>query len=173
MIFVRSCPARPTNGRPWLSSSSPGASPTKTSLAFALPSPKTRLRRVPVKGTPGAIAQFLADPGQGQRRLAGAGFRRCLYGRQIPLAVFLPPGNGFTLHRQTRDGIVGILFVCNVISQGAHEMLQLALEIIFFSHGMPLFVSPSVPVHGPGSARQRPSCPSGADPPSPLRGRGS
>jgi len=29
-----------------------------------------------------------------------------------------------------------------VISQGTHEMLKLAAEIIFFSHGMPLFVSP-------------------------------
>src|SRR5574337_336638 len=41
MILVSSCPARPTNGSPWASSSAPGASPTKTRRALGLPTPKT------------------------------------------------------------------------------------------------------------------------------------
>ena len=39
----RSWPARPTNGRPWRSSSAPGASPTNIRSASALPAPKTVL----------------------------------------------------------------------------------------------------------------------------------
>src|SRR5262249_38607169 len=46
IIWVRSLPARPTKGRPCASSSAPGPSPTKTSLACGLPSPKTILLRV-------------------------------------------------------------------------------------------------------------------------------
>src|SRR5258708_7050784 len=46
IIWVKSFPARPTNGNPWASSSAPGPSPTKTSCAVALPSPKTILLRV-------------------------------------------------------------------------------------------------------------------------------
>src|SRR5438093_2372647 len=41
MIFVRSCPARPTNGIPWMSSSPPGASPTNIRSASGLPTPNT------------------------------------------------------------------------------------------------------------------------------------
>src|SRR2546422_5862468 len=41
IICVSSLPARPTKGRPWASSSAPGPSPTKTSSARGLPSPKT------------------------------------------------------------------------------------------------------------------------------------
>ena len=37
IILSSSLPALPTKGRPWASSSPPGASPTKTILAFALP----------------------------------------------------------------------------------------------------------------------------------------
>jgi len=37
----KSFPAGPTKGLPWRSSWSPGCSPTKTSSAFAEPSPKT------------------------------------------------------------------------------------------------------------------------------------
>ena len=40
-IFVRSCPARPTNGSPCRSSSRPGASPMKTIFADREPLPKT------------------------------------------------------------------------------------------------------------------------------------
>ena len=36
MIFVSSCPARPTNGSPWMSSSAPGASPTNIRSAFGI-----------------------------------------------------------------------------------------------------------------------------------------
>ena len=43
IIFVRSFPALPTKGSPCSSSSLPGPSPTNTSLAFGLPSPKTIL----------------------------------------------------------------------------------------------------------------------------------
>src|SRR5882724_8183083 len=46
IIWLKSFPARPTNGRPCASSSAPGPSPTKTSCAAALPSPKTILLRV-------------------------------------------------------------------------------------------------------------------------------
>src|SRR5437867_3211433 len=41
MMSVRSCPARPTNGSPWTSSSRPGASPTNIKSALGLPTPKT------------------------------------------------------------------------------------------------------------------------------------
>lgn len=41
-----SCPAAPTNGTPCASSSAPGASPIKTSLALAEPDPKTMRLRV-------------------------------------------------------------------------------------------------------------------------------
>ena len=41
MIFVSNCPARPTNGMPQASSSAPGASPSKQSLAWVGPTPKT------------------------------------------------------------------------------------------------------------------------------------
>src|SRR3954464_44671 len=41
MILVKSCPARPTNGSPWASSSAPGASPKKQNLAWGFPTPKT------------------------------------------------------------------------------------------------------------------------------------
>ena len=41
IICVSSFPARPTNGSPCSSSSRPGPSPTKTSCAFGLPTPKT------------------------------------------------------------------------------------------------------------------------------------
>src|SRR5262245_51833230 len=40
-IFVRSWPARPTKGRPWRSSSSPGPSPMIRSRAAGSPEPKT------------------------------------------------------------------------------------------------------------------------------------
>src|SRR5439155_6410227 len=40
-ILLRSCPARPTNGSPCLSSSAPGASPITMTFAFGLPTPKT------------------------------------------------------------------------------------------------------------------------------------
>ena len=40
---LSSWPARPTNGRPWRSSSAPGASPTNIRSASALPAPKTDL----------------------------------------------------------------------------------------------------------------------------------
>src|SRR5262245_1969219 len=46
MIFVSSCPPRPTNGIPVLSSSAPGASPKKHSRACGLPIPKTVCVRV-------------------------------------------------------------------------------------------------------------------------------
>src|SRR6476646_317704 len=45
MIFVSSCPARPTNGMPWMSSSAPVASPTNIRSASGLPTPKTICRR--------------------------------------------------------------------------------------------------------------------------------
>ena len=41
MIFVSSCPARPTKGMPLASSSAPGASPKNTSRASGRPVPKT------------------------------------------------------------------------------------------------------------------------------------
>ena len=47
---VRKPPARPTNGRPWRSSSAPGASPTNIRSASALPAPKTTLLRVSESG---------------------------------------------------------------------------------------------------------------------------
>ena len=40
IICVSSFPARPTNGRPCMSSSWPGPSPTNTSSAFGFPTPK-------------------------------------------------------------------------------------------------------------------------------------
>ncbi len=46
MIRLRSCPARPTNGSPWASSSAPGASPMNITLAFGFPTPKTVCVRV-------------------------------------------------------------------------------------------------------------------------------
>src|SRR5258708_1800033 len=46
IIWVKSFPARPTNGKPCASSSAPGPSPMKTSSDLALPSPKTILLRV-------------------------------------------------------------------------------------------------------------------------------
>ena len=45
MIFVSSWPARPTNGSPCRSSSSPGASPTNINRACGLPTPNTTWRR--------------------------------------------------------------------------------------------------------------------------------
>ncbi len=41
IILSSSCPALPTKGLPWASSSAPGASPTKTILASGFPSPET------------------------------------------------------------------------------------------------------------------------------------
>ena len=41
IIFVSSCPARPTNGIPWMSSSAPGASPTNIRSASGFPTPNT------------------------------------------------------------------------------------------------------------------------------------
>ncbi len=41
IIFSSSCPALPTKGLPWASSSAPGASPTKTIIASGFPSPGT------------------------------------------------------------------------------------------------------------------------------------
>src|SRR5713226_4286204 len=41
MMSVRSWPARPTNGSPWMSSSRPGASPMNIRSAFGLPTPYT------------------------------------------------------------------------------------------------------------------------------------
>ena len=46
MILVRSCPARPTKGSPWRSSSAPAASPKKATRARGLPTPKTVCLRV-------------------------------------------------------------------------------------------------------------------------------
>src|SRR6185295_15293205 len=46
IIFVSSWPAAPTKGSPVRSSSAPGASPTKTSGASGLPTPKTMLVRL-------------------------------------------------------------------------------------------------------------------------------
>src|SRR5450756_2905743 len=46
IIFVRSCPARPTNGTPCASSSAPGASPTNMIRAAGDPSAKTVCLRV-------------------------------------------------------------------------------------------------------------------------------
>ena len=48
--WVSSCPARPTNGSPWRSSSAPGASPMNISSASALPEPKTALVRSACSG---------------------------------------------------------------------------------------------------------------------------
>ncbi len=45
MIFVRSWPALPTKGRPWISSSRPGASPTNISSEWMSPSPGTAFFR--------------------------------------------------------------------------------------------------------------------------------
>src|SRR5215475_4731252 len=45
IIWLRSLPARPTNGRPCASSSAPGPSPTKTKSALGLPSAKTMFLR--------------------------------------------------------------------------------------------------------------------------------
>ena len=45
IIFVRSWPARPTKGMPWMSSSRPGASPTNIRRAFGFPTPNTIWRR--------------------------------------------------------------------------------------------------------------------------------
>ena len=49
MIFVRSWPARPTNGSPCASSSAPGASPTNINSARGLPTPKTTCVREATK----------------------------------------------------------------------------------------------------------------------------
>src|ERR1043165_1149933 len=46
MIFVSSCPPRPTNGTPVRSSSAPGASPKKHNRACGLPTPNTVCVRV-------------------------------------------------------------------------------------------------------------------------------
>jgi hypothetical protein len=46
IIFVKSWPASPTKGSPWMSSLLPGASPMKTSSASGLPTPKTMFLRV-------------------------------------------------------------------------------------------------------------------------------
>src|SRR5439155_16131616 len=45
MIFVRSCPALPTNGSPCSSSSAPGASPTNISGESIAPTPNTTFFR--------------------------------------------------------------------------------------------------------------------------------
>src|SRR5437016_2406140 len=50
IIWVSSCPARPTNGMPCASSSAPGPSPTKTSGDSGLPTPKTILLRPSCRG---------------------------------------------------------------------------------------------------------------------------
>ena len=42
-ILSNNFPARPTNGLPFISSCSPGASPTKSKDAFGSPTPKTKL----------------------------------------------------------------------------------------------------------------------------------
>src|ERR1700722_10485544 len=45
-IEFKSCPARPTKGSPWRSSSAPGASPTMSHSAFWFPTPNTVCVRV-------------------------------------------------------------------------------------------------------------------------------
>src|SRR5680860_1295099 len=49
-IWLSSCPARPTKGSPWRSSSAPGASPTKITSASASPAPNTAFVRVSCRG---------------------------------------------------------------------------------------------------------------------------
>ena len=72
MILVSSCPARPTNGSPCRSSSSPGASPTNISDAVGLPTPNTTCRRPSVC----SLQRVHAGPMcacQGGQRLGRAG----------------------------------------------------------------------------------------------------
>ena len=52
--WLSSCPARPTNGRPWRSSSAPGASPTNIRSASALPGAEDDLGAPGVQGAAGA-----------------------------------------------------------------------------------------------------------------------
>src|SRR5712692_1165808 len=46
IILFNNCPAFPTNGSPWASSSAPGASPINMTSARGLPTPKTKFVRV-------------------------------------------------------------------------------------------------------------------------------
>ena len=57
-IWVRSCPAGPTNGRPVSSSTSPGPSPTNRSGERGSPSPNTTVRRLSASGQRRQSAAF-------------------------------------------------------------------------------------------------------------------
>lgn len=81
-------PARPT-GRPCLSSSSPGASPTKTSLARALPSPKTMCFRVRCSGQRVRSPSSSRTPSGPRRPCGRPDRRRAVLGRLRRSAV--PP----------------------------------------------------------------------------------
>ena len=61
MICVSNCPARPTNGSPFQSSSAPGPSPMNISRACGSPTPKTMLRAPLVQLAACAVADFVAD----------------------------------------------------------------------------------------------------------------
>ena len=74
MIFVSSCPARPTNGMPWTSSSAPGASPTNIRSASGLPTPNTTcFRPSVVQLAARAVADLVANR---RERLAAHELRR-------------------------------------------------------------------------------------------------
>ena len=62
--WVSSCPARPTNGSPWRSSSAPGASPMNIRSASALPEPKTALVRSACERAAGAGLHLPVEPDQ-------------------------------------------------------------------------------------------------------------
>jgi hypothetical protein len=99
-----SLPARPTNGRPVRSSSWPGASPTTTTSAVALPSPNTtcvrpscrRHRTQPAATAPSAVSRSTAPasarggswaeaPGPGRPALAVRAVPRPLWARAAPV----------------------------------------------------------------------------------------
>ena len=71
MILVSNCPARPTNGSPWRSSSAPGASPHEdqpgVGIAHAEDGLRPRLRPVRRSGTGGhLLAQSAAERPRGR-----------------------------------------------------------------------------------------------------------
>ena len=91
-------PLGPTNGRPWRSSSSPGASPIRTIRACGLPSPNTRLVAVLLSGQASNPASDGAQLVQ-RSGAVGRARRRC---RRRGWAAGAPAGGGHGGGRRRR-----------------------------------------------------------------------
>ena len=106
MIFVSNCPARPTKGLPWASSSAPGASPTKTNCRAGTALAENKAVAERAEGAAPAIAHLVSGspPGWSGRHRKASHDRICTNGFALAAVVvlsseaYLPVSYG-SLHR--------------------------------------------------------------------------